>query len=452
MEVEIVSRECVKPSSPTPHHLRTHKISLLDQYVPNTYGALLLFYPPNHQLSVLKTLQVLKQSLSETLTLYYPLAGKGKGNLSIDCNDEGAYYVEARVTCHLSDYLKQPDISAILKFMPEEILDDKITPGAHTCMVQVTMFACGGVAIAILTPHILLDGTALNVFVKTWARMAIGGGGAYQSPDFSASVIFPQNNAFPQDLTSQGLLSELVRKGKPTLRRFVFDGQVISKFKTQATSYGIQNPTRVEVVSAFLYNRVMSALRKEKSGALKSAIVANSVNLRRRASPPFAETCVGNFLSLMGFILKGEETDLVSFVRKKREALSRVDGDLVKSFQGDQGLRNYCEDMGKFRELNSKAVSDGAEQIFFNSWCNMGMYDADYGWGKPLWVPFLPMVRPFPVSWIQLMDTRRGSGIEAWLMLDEPVMSVLEHDKLLLSAAASLDPSPLQIGSPKSSL
>ncbi|KAH1121473.1 hypothetical protein J1N35_004633 [Gossypium stocksii] len=40
--------------------------------------------------------QLLKESLSETFTLFYTLAGKIKGHLSIDCNDEGAYYVEAR--------------------------------------------------------------------------------------------------------------------------------------------------------------------------------------------------------------------------------------------------------------------------------------------------------------------------------------------------------------------
>ncbi|XP_038699711.1 deacetylvindoline O-acetyltransferase-like [Tripterygium wilfordii] len=281
MEVEIVSRECIKPSSPTPHHLRTHKISLLDQYVPHAYASLLFFYRANHQgISISKRLQVLKQSLSKTLTLYYPLAGKAKDNLSIDCNDEGAYYVETRVTCHLRDYLKQPDISAIPKFMPEGILFDEVAPGAHTCMVQVNVFACGGIAIGVVTPHNLFDGTVLSVFAKTWARMAAGGGGAYayKSPDFHASDIFPQNKAFPQYLTSPGLASLLVRKGKPVVRRFVFDGQIISQLKTQATSYGVQNPTRTEVVSAFLYNCVMSALWKIKSSAPKSGQNNNNNN------------------------------------------------------------------------------------------------------------------------------------------------------------------------------
>ncbi|XP_038699713.1 tabersonine-19-hydroxy-O-acetyltransferase-like [Tripterygium wilfordii] len=337
--------------------------------------------------------------------------------------------------------------------MLEEILYDEVTPGAHTCMVQVNVFACGGIAIGVVTPHNLLDGAVLFVFVKTWVGMAAGGGGAYayKSPDFRASDIFPQNKAFPQYLTNPSMASLLVRKGKPVVRRFVFDGQIISELKTQATSYGVQNPTRTEVVSAFLYNCVISALRKIKSSAPKSAIITNSINFRPKASPPFEETMVGNFVFIVSMISKGEELDSGSFIRQRREALSRIDGDLVKSLQGDQGLRNLCEYLERFRELNSKAVSDGAEPISFNSFCNMGHYDVDYGWGRPLWVPFLAMIRPYPVFLIQLMDTRCGGGIEAWLMLDEPVMSVLEHDKVLLSAA-SLDPSPLQIGLPRPNL
>ncbi|XP_038711852.1 stemmadenine O-acetyltransferase-like [Tripterygium wilfordii] len=320
--------------------------------------------------------------------------------------------------------------------MPKEILLDEVTPGAHSCMVKINVFACGGIAIGVVAQHKFFDGSNLFIFVKTWAGMTAGGGRAhtYQSPDFSASIIFPQNNGFPQDLTSASLSSVFVRKGKPATSRFVFDGHIISKLKTQATNYGIQNPTR-----------------KVKSGAPKSVVITNAVNLRPRASPPFTSASVGNFVLLVSMITKVEETDLGSFVHQTREALSRIDGDLVKSLQGDQGLGNLCGYMKRFRELNSKAKSDGAESISFNSGCNMGQYDVDYGWGKPLWVPFLGMVRSYPIFFIQLMDTRRGKGIEAWLMLDEPVISMLEHDKLLLSTA-SLDPSPLQIGSLKSSL
>ncbi|KAE8123970.1 hypothetical protein FH972_018883 [Carpinus fangiana] len=46
MNVEIISKEIIKPSSPTPHHLRTHKLSFLDQFPPTTYIPIILFLSP----------------------------------------------------------------------------------------------------------------------------------------------------------------------------------------------------------------------------------------------------------------------------------------------------------------------------------------------------------------------------------------------------------------------
>jgi len=37
MQVRIISRETIKPSSPTPSHLKTLKFSLFDQIAPKSY-------------------------------------------------------------------------------------------------------------------------------------------------------------------------------------------------------------------------------------------------------------------------------------------------------------------------------------------------------------------------------------------------------------------------------
>ncbi|KAE8123967.1 hypothetical protein FH972_018880 [Carpinus fangiana] len=47
MKVEIISKEIIKPSSPTlPHDLRNLKGSFLDQLAPTTYIPIILFYQP----------------------------------------------------------------------------------------------------------------------------------------------------------------------------------------------------------------------------------------------------------------------------------------------------------------------------------------------------------------------------------------------------------------------
>ncbi|XP_038687561.1 stemmadenine O-acetyltransferase-like [Tripterygium wilfordii] len=195
MEIEIMSRECIKPSSPTPHHLKTHKISLVDQFSIPMFVSTINFNLPNQAAaSISKRSQVLKQSLSKTLILYYPLAGKIIDALSVDCNDEEVSYMVARVNCNLRYYLKQPDFSNLPKFVPGEIILHEMTPGAHVAVVQETVFACGGFSIGLVIAHNFFDGTSAIVFLKNWATIARQE--VAQSTDFSSSYIFPQNTSF----------------------------------------------------------------------------------------------------------------------------------------------------------------------------------------------------------------------------------------------------------------
>jgi shikimate O-hydroxycinnamoyltransferase len=127
LEVDIISKENIKPSFPTPSHLQTYKLSLLDQLIPSPYASIILFYPNNDHCDDLsnipKRLELLKKSLSETLTQFYPLAGKIKGDLYIECNDEGVCFAEAHVSgsC-LSEFLSHPDPLLTHKFLPREFV------------------------------------------------------------------------------------------------------------------------------------------------------------------------------------------------------------------------------------------------------------------------------------------------------------------------------------------
>jgi hypothetical protein len=97
MEVQLISRKLIKPSVQTPPHLQNLNISFLNQLAPSLYVAN-IFYYPNHRHEIIKNIDRLEKSLSEILTLFYPLAGRYiKDNLSVDCNDEGVELLEAKV-------------------------------------------------------------------------------------------------------------------------------------------------------------------------------------------------------------------------------------------------------------------------------------------------------------------------------------------------------------------
>ena len=76
MNVEIISKEIIKPSSPTPHHLRKFKLSFLDQLPPLFHFPIIWFYDNKKFVDVepFERSRLLKESLAETLTHFYPLA------------------------------------------------------------------------------------------------------------------------------------------------------------------------------------------------------------------------------------------------------------------------------------------------------------------------------------------------------------------------------------------
>ncbi|KAK7846629.1 acylsugar acyltransferase 3 [Quercus suber] len=72
-------------------------------------------------------------------------------------------------------------------------------------------------------------------------------------------------------------------------------------------------------------------------------------------------------------------------------------------------------------------------------WCNFPLYEADFGWGKPIWVT---VARCAINGAILLMDARSGNGVEVFVTLEEQDMAVFERDAELLEFASS-NPSAL---------
>jgi hypothetical protein len=115
MQVRIISRETIKPSSPTPSHLKTLEFCLFDQIAAKAYFPAIFFYPTNDGLLKLPQL---KKSLSEALSRFYPLSGREKDQFSIECNDEGASYSEALVDYDMFEFLQPPKIDLLNHLLP----------------------------------------------------------------------------------------------------------------------------------------------------------------------------------------------------------------------------------------------------------------------------------------------------------------------------------------------
>ncbi|KAL7225573.1 hypothetical protein ACSBR1_020859 [Camellia fascicularis] len=409
IKVEVISRETIKPSSPTPHHLRTHKLSSRDQGATFLYIPVAFFYAPStihatfgggddngdkyddvfHEIS-----QRLKVSLSETLTLFYPLAGRLKNNLSVDCNDEGADFFEARVinNCRVSDILdeERPSIQGMASLAPPQPTDYNNAPLSR---VQIIFFPCGGVAITVHVSHKISDGASYSSFIKAWSEIALGSPNTVV-PDFTAiSSRFPPVEDFPvTSLTFSGKGPKVVSK------KFVVDASKFAELKAKTASASVPQPTRVEAVTALFWKCALAASRSRFGGTRKSYALMGAINLRSKLIPPLPKHSLGNVVGMFQIIIDNDDDDYESEVTDMSGLVCKLRKGVEESVMQNNNLLTKATQAKKEYEM---------EIYFHSSWCRFSLYEADFGWGKPTWVGVVGQ-GPGSISppGISLMDTR----------------------------------------------
>ena len=375
IETKVTSIETIKPSSPTPKSLQKHHLSFLDQMFAPILMPIVYFYSSNPKISQSQFSNHLKTSLSKTLSLYYPLAGRLVGILYVDCNDAGVPFAEAEANCTRSQAVTNPHPQNTYKFaIPPKTLG--------LCMaVQATYFCCGGVAVAISMSHKVGDALSAFMLAKAWSSSSTGG--ATPPPKFEAATYFPPRD-IPVDVTASALAKE-----EHVVRIFTFPESEIAY-----SAGGGRRPSRSEALTAFIWTRFITV----RSDLGKTCAFTHMVNLRGRVDPPMSEYSFGNILG-MSRVNPGAGDDGAEVVRKMREAVKAVDG----------GGRNFLEE-------NADLIGNEVVSLGFSSLVGFPGYEVDFGLGKPVWIG---------LGWFPLMNTVYfmdskcgGNGIEAMIILN----------------------------------
>ncbi|KAK4589123.1 hypothetical protein RGQ29_019921 [Quercus rubra] len=283
MDVEIISKEIIKPSSPTPHHLRKFKLSFLDQLPPLFHFPIIWFYD------------------NKKFNTY---------EFSINCNDKGVDYIQAQVLCKLSQAIRNPNGDDLIQFLPFEPDNSCNDFGKEVLLaVQYNIFECGGVAIAVFN------------FVNAWAGTCRGESEAI-SPIFDAHIHFP-----PRDITGFMPNEAYISKEKIVTRRSVFNKSSIAALRREAsTAFGPEDSvaSRVEVVSAFIWMRFM-VMARTRATKPKQVIAVHAVNLRERMVPQLPVHSFGNLARM--------EKDYHFLVSQLRNTILEINAKYLKKLQ-----------------------------------------------------------------------------------------------------------------------
>uniref|UniRef100_A0A2N9HNM7 Uncharacterized protein n=1 Tax=Fagus sylvatica TaxID=28930 RepID=A0A2N9HNM7_FAGSY len=400
MKVEILSRKLIKPATPTPPHLRSLKASSIDQLQPPIHGAFILYYHANGDENGERSKR-LEQSLSEILTLFYPIVGRYIKDMQMfDCNDEGrggpgqgrgpaldegVEYMEAKVSGQLAQLVKgEVEVEVLNHLVPYAMPLTSTTPLAF---VQVNMFECGGLAIAWLISHYIVDGIAACTFLNAWtnACRASGINNEVVRPRFDLASFFPPRENIPA-------VKPKIHGAIIITRRFVFNGAAISSLKAIACDSALtkRQLSRVVVVTACMW-KALIAVAKVRHGHLRASILFHSLSLHGKTALPIPNNSFGNLYMVANARFGGDSENKMEL------------HELVASL--DNSIRNTLADCRKQQN------GDDLASMMFNSF------------REPIWVSGTPK----PVEMVCLNDTKDGDGIEAWVSLDEKDMLLFQN-------------------------
>ncbi|XP_059311263.1 acetyl-CoA-benzylalcohol acetyltransferase-like [Lycium ferocissimum] len=424
LEIQIQTRKMLKPSTPTPNHLQSLKLSLFDQTAPPLYVPILFHYLSTSE-GIIEICDKLQKTLAETLTKFYPLAGRfRKDDLSIYCNDKGVEYVETKVNVDLAEFLNEgPKIELLNNLLPWCVPPDSDQPSSPLLGVQVNIFNCGGLVIGIQISHVLTDAFTLATFVNEWAHISqTGTTKANYLPSFSHLP-----SLFPTRVPSGPQFSPTSDRGaKIVTRRFMFDALTIEKLKSNSSATS-RKPTRAVVIMSLIW-KVLVGISSAKHGHSRESSLCFTVGLRGKSNIPSSKHALGNFgmFGIANLEANQPREELNDFINLVGNTIRDASIGIGKA-SVDEISPMYVDTYTKVVDMLLKG--DEMDIYLSTSWCRFPWYEADFGWGKPFWVSSVSHA----VEVICLIDTKDGDGIEAWVSLTENDMAEFERDPHILT-------------------
>ncbi|KAF5798508.1 putative transferase [Helianthus annuus] len=401
--IEKQSSKLIKPSVQTLPTLSHYKLGFIDELALDHDVGVVLFFAANSNHNPNSFAQ-LEKSLGKILTRLYPLAGRYvEETHSVECKDQGVEFIHAKVNVKLQDFLvSEENVKFIDEFIPSKIgvARQQSDPLLAT---QVTTYICGGVAIGVNATHKIVDASTLCTFVSEWAVMNREENEIeFKGPGFNSSILFPGRglSSMPCPIINIELL---------TKKKLSFSGSAISKMKAKGTTNSTNQWSKVQLVSAIIWKTFMG-VDLAKHNLQRDSILVQAVNLRGKMASLIPKTSCGNLFGLC--------TTECTTLERAEELADRLSDSVKKTLTNYSKAHHDCEE-GQAMVLNSiismTNISEYTNVVFTTSWCKFPFYEADFGFGKPIWVA--PSMTPVH-QLAYMIDDAEGTGVEAYVCLE----------------------------------
>ncbi|XP_024045173.1 shikimate O-hydroxycinnamoyltransferase-like [Citrus clementina] len=391
MEIHIKESTLIRPAQETPKHcLRT---SDLDRSMPFIFNPGAYFYRrPEDALNFFEV-GLMKEALSKVLVPLYPYAGRlvkdENGEFEVNCNGEGVLFVEAETSCELDDFTDFESTLKLLQLFPA-IDHTKDTSFYPLFSAQVTHFKCGGVCVGAMSHHVLADGIATAFGMNLWSEMArdvplsitplfdraVLETGIPVSPTFHhLEYDLPPSmiNSPTHDHQKQETISTATIKLSPDQMN-TLKGKYSKKY------------SKFEILAAHIWRCACKARGLSADQLSKLEIPTNG---RFKLTPKVPLGYIGNVaFSATPIAFSGEiQSEPLEYTAEIiHNALKRMDDKYLKSALA------YLKQQPDLTVIRREAHNNSCPNLLMCNLANMPLYDANFGWGRPM---FVRMVYPF---------------------------------------------------------
>ncbi|KAL1290321.1 hypothetical protein HN51_058783 [Arachis hypogaea] len=403
-------------------------------------------------------IQSLKTSLSQTLSIFPPLAGtfrtSGSGHVYVHSNDSGVHFIHAAASAvSVSDLLSSKDVpNTFQQLFP---FHKKLNYTAHfspIMAVQVTELA-DGVFIGVAVNHAVTDGASLWHFFNTFAEFSRGAASPSRLPDFrrdsilvseavlrlpdgDLKVSFNANEPLRERIfgfsreSIRRLKAEANRRAPPENQICSEDGcsavELMAKMSNDTKLKTVaENKPHSEIVEISSFQSLCAltwraVTRARKIPLSKTTTFRMAVNVRSRMEPKLGDNYFGNAIQSFATCATAEEVvcrDLSWSAKQLNKSVRAYDSDAVKRAIEDWECEPQCFALGNH---------DGAT-VQMGSSPRFPMYDNDFGWGKPVAVRS-GAANKFDGKMSAFPGRDGGGSVDLEVVLAPDAMAALECD------------------------
>ncbi|EYU34248.1 hypothetical protein ABFS82_07G112300 [Erythranthe guttata] len=434
MKIKIVSKKLIKPSTPTPQSLSKYKISFIDELMPQQItGTIFFYYPILSNTRKQQNMLQLAESLSEILQRFYPLAGRYiKKDGFVDCSDQGVEFVEAQAVSDdvdFDDIVSKMEMEELNKLLSRNLDQVDELPTDPLLSIQVTEFKCGGLAIGVSVAHRIFDGYSFGIFMDAWSNTNNNNNNNnHPNPGGEIMIICPSFDLatlFPGYGPSSGLsVARSSYPPSPIVKRFAFSKDAITSVRSKLIQRPNSYYSRVRVVCAVIAKALIGVDRAKLGGKSRPCLIGQAVNMRGRTNPPMHKYSCGNFVltsltQLSENIIGVQELadNMGDSVRKTVDSCAEI---------LSQSAKLHSTITETFAYIRGKRLSGEVNGMYFTDWSKFGLYDVDFGWGKPVGAGIGGVLT---TNVVRLVSNKEGDGIEAWVHLNFNDMAYFEQDR-----------------------